>query len=145
MLNNIKTVKDSRGFTIVELLIVIVVIAILAAITIVAYNGIQNRANDTTAQETANQIRTKIEAYNSVEGIYPPVTGGTPNMGTVKEAEIETNMTSKLAGTIGGISKTTPVFVAQCPATGTATGAKISYFKTTGGPGVYTLGTGTCA
>ena len=32
--------KTSSGFTIVELLIVIVVIAILAAITIVAYNGI---------------------------------------------------------------------------------------------------------
>ena len=32
------------GFTIVELLIVIVVIAILAAITIVAFNGIQERA-----------------------------------------------------------------------------------------------------
>ena len=33
-----------RGFTIVELLIVIVVIAILASITIVAFNGIQARA-----------------------------------------------------------------------------------------------------
>ena len=37
------TYTKSRGFTIVELLIVIVVIAILAAITVVAYNGIQNR------------------------------------------------------------------------------------------------------
>lgn len=36
--------KLPKGFTIVELLIVVVVIAILAAITIVAYNGIQNRA-----------------------------------------------------------------------------------------------------
>lgn len=37
-------VTATKGFTIVELLIVIVVIGILAAITIVAYNGIQQRA-----------------------------------------------------------------------------------------------------
>lgn len=36
--------KNKNGFTIVELLIVIVVIGILAAITIVAYNGVQERA-----------------------------------------------------------------------------------------------------
>lgn len=36
--------NDSQGFTIVELLIVIVIIAVLATITIVAYNGIQDRA-----------------------------------------------------------------------------------------------------
>jgi general secretion pathway protein G len=39
--------KQQSGFTIIELLIVIVVIGILAAITIVAYNGIQQRARDT--------------------------------------------------------------------------------------------------
>jgi prepilin-type N-terminal cleavage/methylation domain-containing protein len=42
--------KTKSGFTIVELLIVIVVIGILAAITIVAYNGIQDRANDTSVK-----------------------------------------------------------------------------------------------
>ncbi|MET0979967.1 MAG: type II secretion system protein [Candidatus Saccharimonadales bacterium] len=39
--------QNNSGFTIVELLIVIVVIGILAAITIVAYNGIQTRARAT--------------------------------------------------------------------------------------------------
>jgi len=52
-----------RGFTIVELLIVVVVIAILAAITIVSYNGIQNRAKASAAQSTATQAYTKIESY----------------------------------------------------------------------------------
>lgn len=38
--------QKAYGFTIVELLIVIVVIAVLAAISVVAYAGIQNRARD---------------------------------------------------------------------------------------------------
>lgn len=45
MLLNPFTTQRS-GFTIVELLIVVVVIAILAAITVVAYTGIQNRTYD---------------------------------------------------------------------------------------------------
>ena len=65
MLNNIKTVQKDRGFTIVELLIVIVVIGILAAITVVAYNGITNRANKTNAEAAAANALKKAEAYNA--------------------------------------------------------------------------------
>jgi type IV pilus assembly protein PilA len=67
--------KDKSGFTIVELLIVVVVIAILAAITIVAYNGIQNRAKKSSAISTAQSVLKKIEAYEAVVGSYPTTTG----------------------------------------------------------------------
>lgn len=70
-LNNINSMRKDRGFTIVELLIVIVVIAILAAITIVAYNGIQNRAKSSSAQSAAVSLDKKIEAYNAINSQYP--------------------------------------------------------------------------
>lgn len=70
-LNKIKTMKKDRGFTIVELLIVIVVIAILAAITIVAYSGITARANTTKAQTNAVAVQKVAEAYNADTGRYP--------------------------------------------------------------------------
>ncbi len=55
--------QKHKGFTIVELLIVIVVIAILAAMTIVAYNGIADRAKHSSAQSLTSQVTKKIEAY----------------------------------------------------------------------------------
>lgn len=62
---------NQRGFTIVELLIVIVVIAILAAISIVAYTGIQERARNSSAQQLASQIASKAETYYAINGRYP--------------------------------------------------------------------------
>lgn len=71
---NIKAKIDSQqGFTIVELLIVIVVIGILAAITIVSYNGITARANLNSAKSNASTFASKAEVYlaDGSTGKYP--------------------------------------------------------------------------
>ena len=68
--------KFSRsGFTIVELLIVIVVIAILAAITIVAFNGIQQRARNSQIVQGVTMYEKAIRLYQAGTGSLPAVTG----------------------------------------------------------------------
>lgn len=54
-----------RGFTIVELLIVIVVIGILASISIVSYNGFQRRAQDASVQSDLEAIGGELESYRT--------------------------------------------------------------------------------
>ena len=56
---------SSRGFTIVELLIVMVVIAILAAITVVGFNGVRQNAVSTVAQNELGSIAKKLELYKA--------------------------------------------------------------------------------
>lgn len=72
-----------HGFTIVELLIVIVVIGILAAITIVAYSGIQNRATSSKIDSDMRNLRTAIDLARIKDGValrfitLSTATGGT--------------------------------------------------------------------
>ena len=63
--------QNNVGFTIVELLIVVVVIAILASITIVSYNGIQSRAKTTRSLATVDQVRKKTAVWNTLLNSYP--------------------------------------------------------------------------
>jgi prepilin-type N-terminal cleavage/methylation domain-containing protein len=74
ILQNIKSNRKDSGFTIVELLVVIVVIGILATITIVSYAGVTARANAAKALSNAQAIVSVAEAINADNSKYPVTT-----------------------------------------------------------------------
>ncbi len=63
--------KLQKGFTIVELLIVIVVIGILAALVITTYNGIQQKGRNTERNTDLKAVQGQLEAYYAQNGRYP--------------------------------------------------------------------------
>ncbi len=63
--------KGARGFTIVELLIVVVVIGILAAIVTVAYTGITATAHESAVKSDLANTAKKLELFKINNGSYP--------------------------------------------------------------------------
>jgi len=60
-----------RGFTIIELLVVVIVIAILASVTVVAFNGVQGRARDIHRVYDITNLRKVLAIYYQLNGTYP--------------------------------------------------------------------------
>jgi prepilin-type N-terminal cleavage/methylation domain-containing protein len=63
--------KTMSGFTIMELVIVIIVIGILMAITLVTYNGAQDRAKNAQTLSAVDQWLKALEIYRARNGSFP--------------------------------------------------------------------------
>ena len=68
-----KAWATKKGFTIIELLVVIVVIGILATITIVSYTGVQQRARDSTRTSDVTRLKIALEKYHADKSSYPRI------------------------------------------------------------------------
>jgi prepilin-type N-terminal cleavage/methylation domain-containing protein len=125
-----KNIKN-QGFTLVELLIVIVIIAILTVVSLVAYNGLQNQAKTSAAKSAADAVAKKAELYNTAESKYPANLTDLTN--TAKSGEPyyldakTVNAGSLTAGTAPAEANT--IEYTPCPATGSAKGAHVKYYN----------------
>lgn len=70
-----KTYQLRKGFTLVEMLIVIAIIAILASVALVSVRGVRSSANDTKRLSDMNKVQQKLEVYYSTNGKYPNTVG----------------------------------------------------------------------
>lgn len=65
------SLKKQKGFTIVELLIVIIVIAILATLVIMTFSGIQQKGRDAQRRTDIGAIQAAVTAFYTEKGYYP--------------------------------------------------------------------------
>lgn len=64
--------KENRGFTLVELLIVVIILAVITGIAIPSYLALRNRARESATESEMRNIATALELAESDDGSYPP-------------------------------------------------------------------------
>ncbi len=63
--------KKQKGFTLIEILVVVAIIGILASIALIGVNDAREKARDARRVSDLYQISQAIEMYNNASGIYP--------------------------------------------------------------------------
>lgn len=126
--------SKQQGFTIVELLIVIVVIGILALLVVTTFSGIQQKGRDTERQTDIKAIHSQLEAYYAQNGSYPET-------GSLDAAFVAAEMKGLDEDALSDPKNTAAGIADAAPAAGTY---QYWYTATADGGGACTAAAGDC-
>lgn len=125
----------SKGLTLIELMVVIIMVGLLASISIGAFNGLPNRAKTVQAQNSADTVKKRAEKYNALVGSYPTAFAATDGFSTASPSDSTVSL--KGTGILLAAITTAPTdanspTVEYLPCTTPAgSGARISYWDYT--------------
>jgi general secretion pathway protein G len=140
--------RNTRGFTLVEILIVVIILGILAAIVIPQFTNASNDARTNSLQSTLQTVRSQIELFKIQHADTPPAVAGMWDIMTGKSNTTDTQ-TTNAAGVFGPYLQQAPVNpLNNNSAVGAAASTTVGWVYTASG-GTYTIwavntaGTGT--
>src|ERR1044071_8956688 len=131
--------RNTRGFTLVEILIVVIILGILAAIVIPQFTNASNDARQNSIASTLQTVRSQIELFKIQHGDTPPVAAGMWTIMTGKSNTTDTQ-TPVATGIFGPYGQQPPVNPANgLSAIGAAAATTVGWVYTTGSGGAYTI------
>lgn len=108
----IKTTNFKKGFSLIELMIVVAVMAILSTVGFFAYNNFQKSAKDAKRQSDLKTIATAVQAYYTDNGKFPTSAGAQAGTTGHEDANLTNGILTSALATYGGKAPSAPATTA---------------------------------
>ena len=100
--------RNTRGFTLVEILIVVIILGILAAIVIPQFTNASNDARNNSVASTLQTLRSQIELFKIQHNDTPPAAANLVALLTAKSSTTETSVNNATGTAFGPYVQTFP-------------------------------------